>query len=126
MSVLNLTFSYVRPYISQASGALEDLNFRKKKNLLKTLSFSFIALVALYVYLTGSIVTQNLKRSDLAEALNKSTLESAGAESMFISESYCKSVEYFKEHGYEEPKNLEIIRTAGNVAVKDAEKQNFY
>lgn len=126
MSVLNLTFSYVRPYIYQASEALEDLNFRKKKNLLKTLLFVFIALVALYIYLTGSIVTQNLKRSDLAKALNKSDLEGAGAESVFISESYDKSVEYFKTRGYEEPKNLEIIRVAGSVAVKDAEKQNFY
>lgn len=126
MSVLNLTFSYIRPYIDQASGALEDLNFRKKKNILKNLAVIFIVLVAFYVYLTGTIVAQNLKRSDLTRALYKSNLESAVSESVFISESYDKNVEYFKARGYEEPKNLNIIRTAGSVAVQDAEKQNFY
>jgi len=126
MSVLNLTFSYVRPYIYQASGALEDLNFRKKKNLLKNLLFIFIALAAFYVYLTGTIVVQNLKRSDLTKTLNKNNLESIAAESVFISESYGKSVEYFKARGYEEPKNLNIIRTAGSVAVQNAKKQNLY
>jgi len=126
MSVLNLTFSYVRPYIYQASGALEDLNFRKKKNLLKNLLFIFIALAAFYVYLTGAIVSQNFKQNDLEKTLNKSSMESAGAESVFISESYGKSVEYFKARGYEEPKNLNIIRTAGSVAVQNAKKQNLY
>ena len=126
MSVLNLTFSYVKPYIYQASGVLENLNFRKKKNLLKNLSFIFIALAAFYVYLTGAIVVQNLKRSDLTKTLNKNNLESIAAESVFISESYGKSVEYFKARGYEEPKNLNIIRTAGSVAVQNAKKQNFY
>ena len=126
MSVTNLTFSYVRPYIYQASGALEDLNFRKKKNLLKKLLFIFIALAAFYIYLTGAVVSQNFKRNGLETMLNKSKMESAEVESVFISESYNKSVEYFKARGYEEPKNLEIIRTAGSVAVKDAEKQNLY
>ncbi|MDP3935188.1 MAG: hypothetical protein Q8Q46_03175 [Candidatus Giovannonibacteria bacterium] len=126
MSVINLTFSYVRPYIYQASGALEDLNFRKKKKLLKNLLFVFIALAVFYIYLTGAVVSQNFKRNDLEKTLNKNSMESAGAESAFISESYDKSMEYFKTRGYEEPKNLEIIRTAGSVAVENAEKQNFY
>ncbi len=126
MSVLNLTFSYVRPYIYQASGALEDLNFRKKKNILKNLAVIFIALAAFYVYLTGTIVAQNLKQSDLTKALYKSNLESAVAESAFINEGYGKGMEYFIARGYEEPKNLEVIKKAENVAVKNVEKQNFY
>src|SRR3989338_4501202 len=84
MSVLNLTFSYVRPYIYQASGALEDLNFRKKKNLLKNLAIIFIVLTAFYVYLTGTIVAKNLQRENLVNLLNKTEFENAEAESIFI------------------------------------------
>jgi len=100
MSVLNLTFSYVRPYIYQASGALEDLSFRGKKNILKNLAFIFIALIAFYIYLMGTIVTQNLKQSNLTKALNKSNLESAVAEGAFINEGYGKGIEYFIARGY--------------------------
>ena len=124
MSVLNLTFSYVRPYIYQASGALEDLNFRKKKNLLKNLAIIFIVLTAFYVYLTGTIVAKNLQRENLVNLLNKTEFENAEAESIFINEGYGKGMAYFI--GYEEPKNIRVIKKAGNVAVKNVEKQNFY
>ena len=116
MSVFNLTFSYAKPYL-QIAGR-DDLSFRKKKMLLKNALFAFIALISLYLYLTGAIVSQNLKRNNLEVLFNKISLENNHTESAFILESAGKSAEYFLAGGYEEPKNLDTIKRASNVAFK--------
>ncbi|OGF64353.1 hypothetical protein A2661_02475 [Candidatus Giovannonibacteria bacterium RIFCSPHIGHO2_01_FULL_45_24] len=109
MSVFHLTFSYARPYIAAGKEAA-DLSLKQKGLILKILISLFVIFVSANLYFSGAVVSKTAERAALSAATNEALQRSGGAEAAFVAANYGKNLEYFLAQGYEEPKNLEIIK----------------
>lgn len=88
----------------------------KKKAILKNFVFALVLLTSIYIYFAEMVVLKNATRENLNQMLARTSIFSAKLESAFIAESGKKTLDYFIAAGYEQPKNLEVIEKASNVA----------
>ncbi|QQG42362.1 MAG: hypothetical protein HYW15_02520 [Candidatus Giovannonibacteria bacterium] len=112
--MFHLTFSYARPYISAGKEAA-DLPLKQKMLILKSMISLFILFVSVHLYLAGAVVSKTAERAALSAAADEALQKNMETETAFVAASYGKNLEYFFAQGYEEPKNLEIIKSASFV-----------
>lgn len=111
MSVLNLTFSYIRfPYI------------RLRRSFFVS-AILFIIMMVFYLYLAGDAVTKNLEREALKAELIKGLTVAREAESLLMKDSIAKNLQFFGSLGYQEAGNLQIIKRNRNVT--ESPKKRF-
>ncbi len=119
MSVLELTVSYTRSY-ARALGELEypqaTLSLAQKKRLVGVGITLFVLLTAIYLVVTGSIVTGNLTREALKGDLAAAASAAHEAERNALAEGKLFTPDFFIAQGYTEPQALDTITRVRNVA----------
>ncbi len=88
----------------------------QKKMLIKSGFILFAVILLAYIYLVGGVVSGSakLKKMDILRQKEMSGLEAV--ESKMLSENRDLNISYFLGQGYEEPKNLDVIKRKPNVA----------
>lgn len=78
--------------------------------------FLLIVFSALYLYVSGLVVSQNLRRAEL-EGLEISLFQSAQeVEYSLAAHESAMRLDFFTKIGYEEPRELNVIKRSRNVA----------
>lgn len=137
MSVIYATFSYlVRQYFDISIFRYPDISKFRHFDIskyryieisispaprIKRIAFYcgillLIVFSALYLYVSGLVVSQNLKRAgleDLEVGLSQSAQE---AESRLAAHESALRLDFFTKIGYEEPRELYVIKRSRNVA----------
>lgn len=123
MSVLELTLSYSRSVADMAFEA-PSLSSHQKHNVILASFGVFVASVAFYLFLSGSVVSKNYERDSMMSQLQQSSSRAQEIEQRALSADSVYTSQYFLEHGYEEPKDLGIIKRSKNVA--EVSNSNIY
>ncbi len=119
MSVLELSlYSYEKIYskTETVSDHLFYFSLKQRKTILKISILAFILFTAFYIYLAGAIAADNLNKEKLQSILNKVLSEKGTSEQILISQSNNLALSSLLGSGYEEPKDLILIRQQINVA----------
>ncbi len=115
MSVLELTLSYTR---SVAQGEFETPSFalHEKKKMVIIAFGTLLATAVLYLYMSVSVVAQNYERDRLTALLRQTSAHAQEIEQRALGAHSVYTAQYFIENGFEEPKELGIIKRVNNVA----------
>lgn len=74
------------------------------------------ALLLLYMYFAGSVVTANIERSRVIQELKTAVAASQSIEQMALTKESMFTAGFFMSAGYEEPRDLGIIKRTHHVA----------
>lgn len=129
MSVLEATIFYTRAYTQDLkddvflSGGAIPYSTRRIVGYIAL--GSVCALMALYIYLVGSVVGAGFTQEKLQEQLKESSAQTQNTERAALQEGKSFTAEFFVSHGYYEPHSLEAIIRNRNVA-EAPKSSNFY
>lgn len=115
MSVLELTLSYTRS-VAQGEFETPSLAFHEKKKIVLFAFGVFMATAVLYLYMAGVVVAQSYERDRLSTSLRQASARAQEIEQRALGANSVYTSQYFIEHGFEEPKDLGIIKRVSNVA----------
>ena len=120
MSFLELSlYVYEKPALMA-----EDFPVGKRKAILKSNLILLCAIAVLYVYFSGTIVSDNLKNIQLEKQYQNESRELNKTEAALISANTTLNPEYLASKGFEETKNLNVIKR--NINVAENSKFNYY
>ncbi len=93
-----------------------DVLAEQKKTLIKSGLIFFAIISVLYIYLVGSVVADTAMLNKMQISQKQEMQRLGETESRALSQNQNLTVPYFLGQGYEEPKNLDVIRRKQNVA----------
>ncbi|MBI2023345.1 hypothetical protein HYT01_02155 [Candidatus Giovannonibacteria bacterium] len=111
MSVLQLAISYTNTYTEP----IFSLSLQQRKALFKSGIALFVITASFYLYLAGSVVSQNLQREDILSTLEKENLLMQEAEHALIAEDG-KSRSFIEANAAGKLNVFDVIKRTQNVA----------